>query len=487
MSTELTASLEENIINIRRTMNNSSDLNIKHARAGGIPIAAIFCEGLASTDTMANLIFRPINSIGNDKKLSVDAVRMLIHDGLLLAGEQKQVTDVEKLAHGIMSGFVAVLIDGVDHGIIIGVQGYAARSVEEPSTHHNLRSSHEGFVEVLRTNLSLVRRRMKTPDLVFEIKTLGDVSNTDVCLCFIKGRADVTLVDEIRRRLDEIPLDVIIEGGYIQPFLEKGPTTLYSEIGTTERPDDFAAKLYGGSVGIIVDGTPFALVLPYLFVENFHTMDDYTSRPAYTAFNRILRYIAFFTGTMLSGVYVALANFNPELFPNLLLLNLATSIEQTPFNLLSECIIIHIFYEIMRKAGLRMPTHLGHTISIVGGIVIGDIIVSAGLVGAPLVLIVAVSSITSFMVPDLYESMIIIRFVFIIAGGLWGLYGLTVVGMLFLFKVCSLSSYGVPNTAPISPFSLKSMRDVFIRLSWRGLAKSDNKVQNMNGVTIHHE
>lgn len=483
----LTAPIEENITEIRRYMNNSSDLTIKNARAGGREIAVVFCEGMLSTEIMANLIFRPINLLADEDDMSPDDLRRRLHEGLLLAGDQKIVTELAQLSVLLMSGFAAVLIDGVASALVIAVHGYPSRSIQEPSTHRSIRSSHEGFVEVLRTNMMMVRRRMKTPDLVFEINSLGDMSKTDVCLCYIKGRAPSALIDKVKERLAAIPLETVIEGGYIQPFLEKKGAFLYSEIGTTERPDDFVSKLYGGSVGIIVDGTPFALVLPHLFTENFQTTDDYTGLPVYTLFNRILRYVAFFSGVMLSGVYVALANFNPELFPDLLLLNLAVSAQQTPFNLLIECIVIHVFYEIMRKAGLRMPTQLGHTISIVGGIVIGDIVVSAGLVGAPLVLIVAVSSITSFMVPDLYDLMILLRFAFIIAGGLWGLYGITALGMLFLFRLCSRSSYGIPATAPLSPFSPKAMRDVFLRLSWRTLAKTDSRTENMNGVAISDE
>ncbi len=199
---------------------------------------------------------------------------------------------------------------------------------------------------------------------------------------------------------------------------------------------------------------------------------------------RALRYLAFAASVLLPGFYVAIANFHPELIPNSLLLNLAATIQITPYNLLTECLLIHIFYEIMREAGLRMPSNLGHAVSIVGGIVIGDIVVSAGLIGAPLVLIVAVSSIASFIVPDLYNSIVVMRFAFIIAGGMWGLFGITILGMLFLLKICSMSPYGVPYTSPVSPFSLRGMRDTLIRTGWRTLAKKDVKIQDLNGSDL---
>lgn len=479
---KLSSSLEENVINLRTVMSNSSDLTIKHAKAGGHTICIIFCEGMASTETMADLIFRPINSL--EKEMPVGELAKSLEEGLLLAGEQKQSDTYEDICLDIMSGFVTILVDGIDRGISVGVQGYASRSVEQPSTHNNVRGSRDGFVEVVRTNISLVRRRMKSPDLVFKMMQLGDMSNTDVCLCYIKGAADKKLIKEVEKRLKAIPLNTIIECGYIQSFLENPGNQLFSEIGTTERPDTFTSKLHEGKIGILVDGSPFALYVPKLFMENFNVIDDYTGRPIYTAVIRVIRYMALIIATVTSGFYVALANFNPELFPEALLLNLATSIQDTPYPLLAECLVIHIFYEIMREAGLRIPTNIGHAVSIVGGLVIGDIVVSAGLVGAPMVLMVAVSAITSFVVPDLYDSIVVLRFAYIIVGGIWGLFGITVLSALVTIKLCSQESYGIPHTAPVSPFSPKAMRDFILRRDWKILSKSDYHVQDLAGVNV---
>ena len=480
--------LEHNIVNIRSVMRNTSDLTIKYAKVGQVPVCILFCEGQINTNQMANLVFRPLNNVGNDKKLSSDRVMEMIQGELLLAGEQKQVLDYNQLSMFIMSGFCVILTDGVDFGVAIGMHGFEKRSVKEPSTSINLRASREGFVEAIRINMSMVRRRIKSPLLVMKTGKVGKVSQTDICVCYIEGRADKNLVSDVEKRLAELPLDIILEGGYIQPFLEEKGNLLFSEAGTTERPDTFAAKLWEGRVGIIVDGTPFSLVLPRLFTENFQAMDDYTQKPVYTSLMRILRYVAFLTAVLLPGFYVAIANFHPELIPDSLLLNLSASIQITPYNLMTECLIVHIFYEILREAGLRMPSDLGHAVSIVGGIVIGDILVSAGLVGAPVILIVAVSSITSFIVPDLYNSIVIMRFSFILAGGMWGLFGITISGLLFLFKICSMSSYGIPFTAPVSPFTLKAMRDTFIRSGWRFMAKENSTADKLNGadITVRH-
>lgn len=481
----LSPKLEENIINLRSLMSNSSDLTIKYAKAAEQTICIVFCEGMASTETMADLIFRPLNSL--KEFLSPEELMENLEQGIIIAGEQKRAETYADICLDIMSGFVAVFVDGISHALSVGVQGYAARSIQEPSTHNNVKGSRDSFVEVIRTNVSLIRRRMKNPDLVFKMSQVGEMSKTDVCLCYIKGVADKKLVKEVEKRLKSIPLNTVLECGYIQPFLENPDSGLFSEVGATERPDTFTAKLHEGKIGVLVDGTPFALYVPKLFMENFNVIDDYTGRPAFTALMRVLRYMAAIFATITAGVYVALANFNPELFPESLLLNLASSIQDTPYPLLPECLIIHIFYEIMREAGLRIPTNIGHAVSIVGGLVIGDIIVSAGLVGAPLVLIMAVSGISSFVVPDLYDSIAVLRFAYIIAGGLWGLFGITVLSALVIIKLCSQESYGVPHTAPVSPFSPKTMRDFIIRRSWRTMAKGDYRVQDLNGVKIGEE
>lgn len=479
--------MENNVINIRALMTNSSDLTIKYAKAAGVNICIIFCEGMVSTSTMADLIFRPINRLSQNKELDYEQTVRLLRDGLLLAGEQKSAETYGDLALMIMSGFVALVIEGQKEAIMIGVQGYSARSVEEPSTHLNVRAARDSFVETIRTNVSLIRRRMKTTDLVFKMIKVGGLSQTDVCICYIKGRADPKLVAQVEKRLSDIKLDAPLESGYLQPFLDERGDSIFSEVGATERPDSLTAKIYGGRIGILIDGSPFALFVPQLFTENFIAMDDYTGRPAYAALIRVFRYIAYFTSIMLAGFYVALASFNPELFPDALLLNLSASVQDTPYPLLTECLLIHIFFEMMREAGLRIPSNIGHAVSIVGGLVIGEIVVSAGLVGAPLVLIVALSAICSFVVPDLYESITVMRFCYIIVGGMWGLFGLTALTVVFLLKICSMNAYGIPATAPVSPFTFKSMRDVILRIGWRKMPKSDVTIQQLNGVRINEK
>ncbi len=479
--TALSSNLDENCCAVRALMNNSSDLIIKYFTAGGHRMAVVTCEGMIGKADLANLIFRPLVSsppgIADDNEFFC-----AVCADMPIAEEQKQVYDVGTLCLNIMSGFAVLLCNGASFGIAIGIQGFAHRSIDEPSTHINLRASREGFIEVVRTNVAMVRRRMKSPTLKTIMMTVGERSKTDVSVCYLTDKADMNIVNAVTDKLKNIPLNTIAGGEYLQSFLEDDDSVLFSQIYTTERPDVFVSKLYEGRVGIIVDGTPFALVLPCLFAENFVTMDDYTHKPYFSAFLRIIRFFAFIAGAVLPGLYVALCNFHPEMFRSALLLNIYSSEQTTAYPVFGECLIMYILYEIMREAGLRLPQSIGHAVSIVGGLVIGEISVSAGLMSAPVVLIIAATGLCSFAVPDLYDSCMILRLAFIVAGGVLGLFGITVFGVVIFFRICSKNAYGVPYTAPFAPITIKSiMRDTFFRAGWKKLSGSDMTVQQLSG------
>lgn len=479
---KLTDSVEINCAAIRTIMGNSADLIIKFAAVSGVRSAVVTCEGMINKANLANLIYRPlISSAPTDFKDGAELLEKICSE-MLIAEEQKQLFTFDDILTAIMSGFAVLMCDGANYALSVGIQGFSHRSIEEPSTHINLRASREGFIEVVRVNMSMVRRRIKSPTLKTEIFSVGERSKTDICICYLSDKADKSIVAAITERLKNIPLNTVLSSAYIQSFIEETDTGLFSQVFVTERPDVFASKLYEGRVGIIVDGTPFALVTPSLFIENFHTMDDYTHKPYFSAFMRLLRFSAFILASLLPGLYVALCNFNPEIIQGRLLLNIYSSIQTTAYPVFGECLIMYVLYEIMREAGLRLPKSVGHAVSIVGGLVIGEITVSAGLMSAPVVLIIAATGLCSFAVPDLYESCMILRLIFILSGGLFGLFGITAAGVVLIFRLCSKQCYGVPYIAPIAPFNLKSfLRDTFVRADWRYLSKSDVTVQQLSG------
>ena len=300
----------------------------------------------------------------------------------------------------------------------------------------------------------------------------------------MRDRVSQRLLRGVRRRLRHCTLDMVLDSGYIQPFLEGKRRSVFTGVDTTERPDTLCGKIAEGRIGVLVDGTPFALVTPYLFSEHFQSMDDYTQHPLYASFIRMIKYVSFFVSLLLPGLYVAVGTHHPEMLPSVFLLSFINSDRSTPFSLTVEALLIHFVFEIMREAGLRFPKSVGHAVSIVGALVIGESAVRAGLVSAPMVIVVALTSISAFVIPSLYGSIATLRFVFIVLGGTFGIYGVALGTLLLVISVCSLNIRGIPITAPISPFSLKAMRDVFIRSDWRVLSRKRFLVQNVVGSRI---
>lgn len=477
-------SLEKNLKNILTITANSSDIIIKRAMVCCNRIAILTCEGMAGTDTLAQMVYNKLNETGNSTVMPPEKLMEHFFEVFMLAAEQIDIKNLGDLVLKLQSGFAILLVDGSARCLATGIQGYKSRGIDEPSSELNVRGSREGFVEVIRTNMAMIRRRIKSPTLVFEMSQLGSRSNTDICICYISDKVSPKLLKNVKKRIAQIRLNTILESGYVQPFLEGKGGWFFSECGSCERPDSFAAKLYEGRVGILIDGTPFALVVPHLFIESFQTVDDYTQKPFYVFFIRLIRMTAYFITLFLPGAYVAIASFHPEMLPSSLVLNLAAAEQTAPFSLMVECLFIHLMYEILREAGIRLPRPIGHAIGVVGGLVIGDITVSAGLVGAPMVLVVALSGLCSFVVPTMYEKTVILRFAYILAGGLFGLYGLGLAAGAVIIKMCSLNTYGIPYMAPISPFSPKAMRDTLVRASWKRMENSDLTVQELNGSDV---
>lgn len=482
-SAPISGQLMDDLVALRAMFGGSADLTIRRMTICSHEIALVTVEGMVDRHMMADAVILPMTRM-TGTAASPEALISRIRDEVLGFVDLLQVTTLDELTNLITSGFAAILTEGVPYAVLGGLQGFMMRGVSEPSTEVTVRGSREGFTEAIRINMSMVRRRLKSPSLTFETLTVGKVTQTAVCLCYMQDRVSRRLLDDIRARIQDCPLESVLESGYIQPFLENKRRSLFTSVESTERPDTLCGKVLEGRIGVLVDGTPFVLVVPTLFVEHFQSMDDYTQHPVYASFIRIIKYVSFFISLFLPGLYVAIGTHHPEMFPPVLLMTYLNSEQATPFPLTIEALLIHFLFEIMREAGLRFPKAVGHAVSIVGALVIGESAVRAGIIGAPMVIIVALTAMSSFVLPSLYGSITILRFVFIVLGGALGLYGIMLGGVLLLCSICALNVQSIPFMAPISPFSMKAMRDVFIRSDWRKLARKRFVIQNVRGSKI---
>lgn len=481
----ISKSLRENVSNLQNILGKSSDLLLNPFLIDDVDCCLVCFEGMISTQVITNLILRPLTNLHVSDNASPMKIFEHIRDRMLMAIDRGLCTEYGDLIRRLMSGFAVLIIDGCDTAFAFGVQGFAMRSVSEPSSEGNIRGSHDGFVEIVRTNMSLVRRRIKSPLLRFELFPVTETSKADVVLAYMADRVPMKLVKKIRKQLESMTIESLFGSGYIEPFLNNTKTSIFSGVSVTERPDVFCAKLIEGRIGLLIDGTPFSLVIPSLFIENFQTLDDYNFRPFYTFIIRWIRYLAFFLAIFLPAVYVAMVTFHPELFNHTLLVTLAAAEQTAPLPLAAEALIVLIFYEIIREAGVRLPKSVGGAVSIVGGLIIGDAAVSAGIISNPLLLACAISVTASFVVPNLNQQITLLRFAAVITGGISGLYGISLLAAAMLVNICALENYGAPVMSPLSPFTPKAMRDVLVRVGFKRMAVGNASVEKLHGVEMN--
>lgn len=471
--------LEKNIIYFKEKLGASFDILYKQTYIGENKAFLIMDDGMCDNLLVTQQVVTPIMTAENMPK-TPDAQMAYIRDQISSGIDQKEVYNLDDAITEVLSGVVVLLIDGATVGEAFGVQGFPKRSVEDAQSEVQERGAREAFVESFKDNVALIRRRVRSPVARFDIQEVGVTSKTRVCVCYFADRANAESVNAVKDRLEKAELDVVLGAGYLRPFLESEVTSMFSTVGTTERPDIACAEMAEGRVVILVDGTPFALIVPYLFAENFQSLDDYNHRPYYSVFIRLLKFLSFAVSVFLPGIYVAVCTFHQEILPTALLYDTAVQESITPFPVMLEAIFIHFIYEIVREAGLRMPKSVGHAVSIVGALVIGDAAVSAGLIAAPMLIVVAMTAISSFVVSKIYYPVSILRFAFMVIGGLTGFYGIVLGFGVLLCNMCAVKSFGTPFTAPVAPMHLGALvRDFWLRLSWKHLGKRELQIQNL--------
>lgn len=476
----MNSSLKENINTLKGMFANSADFTVRDMTLqskNDVSAAIITIEGMCSKETVALSVINPLLVFDFGRKSSdeiIDEIRLSV----LASSEIVELYTLQDVITFSTSGFAVLAVDGTDKMLAIGVQGFSFRSVNEPESEVVQRGSREGFTEPLRINMTLIRRRIKSPDLVFETVTVGTNSQTQLMLCYLQKSVSQEMLSEIRRRLNTCDLSTVLASGYLSEYLEdKNSKSFFSGVGISERPDTVCGKLTEGRIAILVDGTPAVIIIPHIFVEEFQSVDDYSNRPYYAAFIRILKYLSFFIAVFLPGLYTAFAQFHPEYFPTGLLIKTSESLMQTPLPVTLEVLLITFVYEIMREAGLRIPKPLGHAVSIVGALVIGESAVNAGIISASTLMVVATAAICSYVTSALYPPIMILRFVFVVVGGLFGLWGIVLSACVLLVNMCGKTSLGVPYMSALAPFSWRRMRDVFVRADWKRLSKHTIRVE----------
>ncbi|QAT51115.1 spore germination protein [Caproiciproducens sp. NJN-50] len=412
----------------------------------------------------------------------IDTVRLQA----LFSNDVKKTDAVEELIQAIVYGDTVLLAEGCPQALILNTKGFVIRSIAEPESERVIRGPREGFNESILTNLSMLRRKIRTQDLKFKFMTFGRRTKTKACICYLDSVVNRSVLTELERRLEKIDIDGTLDTNYITEIIKDASYSAVKTVGSTERPDIVASKLLEGRVALFLDGTPVVLTVPYLFIEHFQADEDYYVNYIFASIDRILRVLAFILSVCLPADYVAMVTFHQEMLPTPLLMSIFTSRQSVPFPTALEVILMLVVFEMLRESGARMPGIMGQTLSIVGALVIGQAAVDAKIVSAPVVIVVALTGICGLMISRLKGYVIIHRFFLLACACFLGLYGLLLGLLVLLTGLFAMTSFGVPIMPDVYAKGMQNYKDVYVRAPWWTMIKrpkflSGNKVRQSGG------
>lgn len=464
---KLVNSLDDNIKILENIFINDKTITYRELLIGnpkGIRCMLVYINGMAGSQRINEDIIKPLLLSDISCVNHSEFIDFLLQK-ILFTGNNKKSSSFDNIVNGIIYGKSMLFIDGLAEVISMDTTGWQTRSISEPQSETIVRGPREGFTESLNLNLTLLRRRLITPNLKFKFMRIGKQTKTQVCVCYIEGIAKEPILNELLIRLNNIEIDGILDSGYVEELIKDAPYSPFRTVINTERPDVVAGKLLEGRFAVICDGSPVVLTLPSIFVEIFQSNEDYYDNFLFSSFVRSLRWLSFFIGTSVSAIYVALVTFHQELIPTPLLLSIYSARQGVPFPSIVEVMGMMIVFEILKEAGLRMPKHIGGAISIVGALVLGDAAVNARLVSSPVVIITALTGISSLMLPQAL-GIVVIRIIFLLLSSFLGLYGYIFGVMGLVLHMMSIRSFGVPYMINVPSFSTQDIKDTVIRAPW---------------------
>lgn len=464
----LSGSLDQNIALFHSIFQEDTTIKFRtfeNQRHSDVRCCILFVDGMINNILINEHIIEPI-MLNKTLRLTENLLSDL-RERVLFSNDIFRLTDVDKMMNELLSGNTILLVDGFPEALILSTRGWSVRSIAEPAAEKVLQGPREGFTEALIINLSLLRRKICNPNLSYQFMTIGKQSQTKVALAYIKGIADPQIVAEMKKRLSSIQIDSILDANYIEEIVKDEPYSPFKTTGSTERPDIAAAKLLEGRVAVLVDGTPVVITAPFFFLEYFQSNDDYYSNFYVGTFGRWLRMAGFCLTLSLPAVYLALVTFHQDLLPTRFLLNLSAARLGLPFPTLFEMLLLILVFELIREGGSKVPANFGQTLSIVGGLVLGQAAVEAKLVSIPVVIIIAFTGVTGLMIPQLKSPIIFLRISFLLLAACFGFPGFLLGVAALLLHLSSLSAFGLPYTSSLSESFIQESQDTFVRSSWR--------------------
>ena len=454
-------------------------------KCGGARFTVMFMDGMTNTLVLTEGVIKPLALF--ERRGKTPPTAHYVGESVLFANEVTYQSDIAKMISAMLYGDTLILISDSQTAITVNTKGFCTRSVEEPVDERVTQGPREGFTETAMLNLSMIRRRLLTPDLQIKAVKAGRRSNTSVFVCYLGSLADEKTVAELRERLKKIDIDGVLDSNYLTEYIRDCKYSVFKTVGTTERPDIVAARLLEGRIAVVVDGTPMVLTLPYLFSENFQSDEDYYLSFIVSSVRRLLRFACFVASVSVPAVFVALSTFHIELLPTHFALSVAKLRMGVPISSVGECLLLVVVFEVLKEAGVRMSQSLGHALSIVGGLVVGEAAVQAKIISAPMLIAVAFSGICGLMVPRLKTSVLYIRVISVILCSFLGLYGFMALAALVIVQIFNIKSFGVDYTVSLTRITPQALKDTVFRAPWpymieRPVFNKDLKRSGGNGT-----
>ena len=436
----------------------------------------IYFDGLVDSISINDFVLEPLMLERHRySQTTNNNLELYVKNCLLPQNNVKQVTNFSDVCSGINMGDSILFIDTLNVAFDVDAKKYSQRGISNPENETIIKGPQEGFIENIRTNTSLLRRIINNENLIIENIAVGKISKTKCGVCYMQNIANGDLVAEVKYRLNNLDIDSITASSQLEQLIEDNSKSSLPQILSTERPDKAANYLLAGRVVIIVNGSPYVLIMPCVFVDFLSSPEDTNLKYQYANLLKLVRAIALFITLLLPGLYVAITNFHQEIIPTELLFAIVASRESVPFPIIVEIIAMEISFELIREASLRVPSPIGTTIGIIGALILGQAAVEASIVSPILIIIIAITGITSFAIPDFYLSfhLRIARFAYIIAGFLVGFLGIGIALFIHLIILCSLKSFGVSYLSPYIPKTAKNGKAYFLPPLWNREKRSD--------------
>jgi len=470
--------------NIKRVFGKHSKVENQEFVLGENSVSVFYIESLIDKKLVSSGVLEPLQKQAkNNAKTTENTVKIsleLLKQEVFAVSSIEDANSVEDAVVGILDGKVCVVLD--EEAILIPVFGAQKRGIEEPPTSRVVKGPREGFVEDIGTNVGLVRKRLKTPNLQIEDVFIGKQTHSRVSLFYLKDIARPDIVEAVKQKLETINIDAIIDSYYIESFLEDNKVKFFRRVGNTEKPDIFCAKILEGRVGLIVDGSPVALTVPFVFFEDLQSSQDYYTIPAMASFARVMRLFELIYAVLAPAIYVALQSYNYRILPINFLITLLSSIESLSIPPLIEILIVLFLFEVITEASLQMPNSMGMALSIIGALALGNTAVDAGIISPPSIVVVATSSVALYSIPDEIAQTRLLRILFTIAGGVIGLYGIICSFMILVAYIVSIKSFGVPYLSPYAPSVRLDKNDGFIKHSIQDLKRRPTFLADKNKI-----